>query len=130
MIRPSRALALGLSVGLLMGAATRLDAQTAGSRHVPTIDELINLPTISGASISPDGRYIAYLRSAADLETDAFVAQVWMIDTATGHAVQMTRGTASASDLHWSPDGRYLTFVSSRHEKIGQIFAIRPDGAR
>jgi len=100
----------------------------AQGKHVPTVEELIALPTIGGAAISPDGRYVAYTRSAADLETDAFVSQVWMVDTTTSRAVQMTRGTASASDLRWSPDGRWLSFISNRHEKIGQVFAMRPDG--
>ena len=83
---------------------------------------------ISGASISPDGRYVAYLRSSADFDTDAFVAHVWLADTQTSRVAQLTRDTSSASDLQWSPDSRWLSFISSRHEKRGQIFAIRPDG--
>ena len=100
----------------------------AQGKHVPTVEELIALPTIGGAAISPDGRYVAYTRSAADLETDAFVSHVWMVNTTTSRTVQMTRGTSSASDLRWSPDGRWLSFISNRHEKIGQVFAMRPDG--
>jgi dipeptidyl aminopeptidase/acylaminoacyl peptidase len=123
----------GLSVALWVNAEAGVDgqparAETPGARHLPTIDELVSLATISGASISPDGHHVAYLRSAADLEADAFVAQVWMADTTTARAVQMTRGSASASDLRWSPDSRWLSFISNRHEKIAQVFAMRPDG--
>jgi dipeptidyl aminopeptidase/acylaminoacyl peptidase len=122
-----RAILVSLSVALLVGAGAA-GAQTAGARHVPTIDELLSLATISGATISPDGRYVAYLRSTTDLEADAFVSQVWMVDTTTSRAVQMTRGKASASDVRWSPDGKWLSFISNRHEKIAQVFALRPDG--
>jgi dipeptidyl aminopeptidase/acylaminoacyl peptidase len=127
----------GLSVVLLVNAEAGVDGQPASAkpaaavavaRHVPTIDELVSLATIGSASISPDGRHVAYLRSAADLDADAFVAQVWMADTTTHRTVQMTRGSASASDLRWSPDSQWLSFISNRHEKIAQVFAMRPDG--
>ncbi len=130
MVRKTLVIA-GLCVGvsLFIGSGTDALAQATSTKaHVPTIEELIALPTIGSAVISPDGRYVAYLRSETNLETDAFVAQVWLVDTTASRAVQMTRGTASASELRWSPDSRWLSFISNRHEKIAQVFAIRPDG--
>jgi dipeptidyl aminopeptidase/acylaminoacyl peptidase len=118
----------GLSVSLWLGPGAPASAQSAAGTHTPTINELLSLQTIGGVSISPDGRYVAYLRSSADFDTDAFVSQVWLADTQTSRVAQLTRGTASASDIHWSPDSRWLSFISNRHEKTAQIFAIRADG--
>jgi dipeptidyl aminopeptidase/acylaminoacyl peptidase len=125
--KPSLIAGLGLCLGLWLGAGAPADAQPAAT-HTPTITELLSLQTIGSVSISPDGRYVAYLRASTDFEADAFVTQVWLADTQTARVAQLTRGSASASDVRWSPDSRWLSFISSRHEKIAQIFAIRADG--
>ena len=123
------ALIAGLVAALWLGTGGAAAAQSAAAgTQTPTITDLLSVQRISGASISPDGRYVAYLRTSADFDTDAFVAHVWLADTQTSRVAQLTRDTSSASDLHWSPDSRWLSFISSRHEKRGQIFAIRPDG--
>lgn len=117
-----------LAAGLCLGSVRAAEAQTP-AKAPPTIEQLLALATVDGAIVSPDGRFVAYLRTSADLETDAFVSQVWLVSTAPGAtAVQLTRGSASASGLDWSPDSKWLSFISPRHEKRAQIFAIRPDG--
>jgi dipeptidyl aminopeptidase/acylaminoacyl peptidase len=118
---------LSLCLGLCLGAGAPAAAQPAAT-HTPTITELLSLQTIGGASISPDGRYVAYTRTSTDFDADAFVTQIWLADTQTSRVAQLTRGAASASDLRWSPDSRWISFISSRHEKTAQIFAIRADG--
>ena len=45
------------------------------SPHVPTIDELVELGSVSAPTISPDGRWVAYEETLTDWEKDAFVAQ-------------------------------------------------------
>ncbi|MDM4767266.1 S9 family peptidase [Pelomonas sp. SE-A7] len=101
----------------------------AADRHVPTIDELLQLKSLSGGTqISPDGRYVAYAISQADFKQDAFVTSIWLADTRDGTSRQLTQGTKSAHGPQWSPDGRYLAFLSNRAEDKEQLFAIRPDG--
>lgn len=117
-----------LGTGGPAAAQSAAARSSAAGTHTPTITELISVQKISGACISPDGRYVAYLRTSADFETDAFVSHVWLADTQTSRVAQLTHDASSASDLHWSPDSRWLSFISNRHEKRDQIFAIRPDG--
>ena len=97
-------------------------------RHVPTIDDLLAISSVGSARISPDGARVAYTVTSTDLEQDAFVTQVWIVDVATGARVQITRGAKSAGAIQWSPDGRWLAFTSSRVGDKSQVFAIRPDG--
>jgi dipeptidyl aminopeptidase/acylaminoacyl peptidase len=97
-------------------------------RHVPTIDDLLAISSVGAARISPDGARVAYTVTSTDLEQDAFVTQVWIVDVATGERVQITRGAKSAGAIQWSPDGRWLAFTSSRVGDKSQVFAIRPDG--
>lgn len=96
--------------------------------HGPTIDDLLNVKAIGGAVISPDGKWVAYTVSNSDFKQDAFVSQVWLVETGTGRALQLTRGEKSAGNPRWSPDGQWLAFTSNRVEDKNQIFVIQPEG--
>ncbi|HEY6805686.1 MAG TPA: S9 family peptidase [Pyrinomonadaceae bacterium] len=102
-----------------------LNAQT---RHVPTVDDLLTLKTVSSVSISPDAKWIAYTVGYGDFKSDSFVTQIYLIDVASGRNFQLTRGDKSSSNPRWSPDGMWLTFLSNRVEDKNQIFAINPLG--
>jgi len=124
--RPARTLALVLTSALLAAAAPRAQAPSTPP-HVPTIDELVELGSVGGATISPDGRWVAYEESSTDWDRDAFVTQLYVADTSSGTVTQLTRGKESASDIEWSPDSRWITFLRNVDGK-GQIHAIHPDG--
>jgi dipeptidyl aminopeptidase/acylaminoacyl peptidase len=102
--------------------ATPLAAQ-AGQRS-PTIDSLLSLQSVGSPQISPDGSRIAYLVTSTDWKQDAFVSQLWVHDTRTGIAQQLTRHESGVSQIQWSPDGKWLSFASNRFESKNQIFAI------
>lgn len=97
-------------------------------RHVPSIDELIELRTASAAQLSPDGRRVAYLVSEADWKADAFITQIFLVSSDGGDSRQLTRGAKSATLLRWSPDGQWISFASPRTTDKPQLFIIRPDG--
>jgi dipeptidyl aminopeptidase/acylaminoacyl peptidase len=97
-------------------------------RRVPTVDELINVKSLGGAQISPDGKYVAYTVNETDWKQDAFLTHVWLADTQSGRTFQLTRGEKSAGNPQWSPDGEWLAFTSNRVGDKNQIFVIRPNG--
>ena len=99
-----------------------------GARRVPTVDDLLMLKSVGGARISPDGRWVAYTVTETNFKADAYVTQIWLAETATGRALQLTRGEKSSGNPRWSPDGQWLAFTSDRVGDKNQIFAIRPDG--
>src|SRR5215467_5639656 len=101
-----------LILTLFAGAAMR-STHAADAPKAPTIDDLLNLKTIGGSQISPDGQAVAYGVSEADFEHDAFVTQIW-IARAGSPPFQLTRGQKSANGFRWSPDSRWLGFLSSR----------------
>ena len=100
----------------------------AAERRVPTIDDLLNLKSIGGAQISPDGSRVVYTQTEADFGQDAFVTQLWMADVKSGQATQLTRGQKSSTAPQWSPDGAWIAFLSPRVEDRNQVFAISPGG--
>jgi dipeptidyl aminopeptidase/acylaminoacyl peptidase len=111
---------------VLLGVSLAL--VSAGSRRVPTVDDLLKVTSIGGAQISPDGRYVAYTVTETDFPQDAYVTRVWLANLATGQTFQLTRGDKSAGSPQWSPDGQWLAFTSSRVGDKSQIFVIRPGG--
>ncbi|MCJ7679445.1 MAG: S9 family peptidase, partial [Candidatus Aminicenantes bacterium] len=49
---------------------------------------------------------------------------VWMIPSAGGEALRLTGKGSSASNPHWSPDGKYLTFTAARNEGKTQVWGL------
>ena len=96
--------------------------------RVPTVDDLLNVKSLGGPRISPDGKWVAYTVNETDWKQDAFVTHIWLLNTAGGKPFQLTRGEKSAGSPQWSPDGELLTFTSNRVGDKNQIFAIRPAG--
>jgi dipeptidyl aminopeptidase/acylaminoacyl peptidase len=93
----------------------------------PTIDESLGMKSVSGAQISPDGRYVAYTVQEANWDENDFVTQIWLANTATGERIRLTAGKKSSSNPQWAPDSRRLAFTSSRDGKA-QIYVIAAAG--
>ena len=84
---------------------------------VPTIDQSLSMKSVSGAQISPDGRWVAYTVQQANWDENDFVQQIWIAMTATGERYQLTSGKKSSTSPQWSPDSRRLAFVGDREGK-------------
>jgi len=69
---------------------------------------------VGNAQTSPDGKWIAYTVTSIDREADKRLSSVWMVNWEGTQDVRLTYGPESATSPHWSPDGRYLAFLSSR----------------
>lgn len=93
----------------------------------PSIDELVSLRRVGSPVISPDGSLVAYTVRETNWEDDAYETEIWIGDPAKGTRKQLTRARKSSVQPAWSPDGRWLAFVSDRSDKR-QIYRINPNG--
>jgi dipeptidyl aminopeptidase/acylaminoacyl peptidase len=114
---------------LSLAVALALTAGVAGARQtsVPTFDQIIELKRPGGVAIAPDGSKVAFTVTEANWEDNAFETEIFLAGASGGEPVQLTRAKKSSSSPVWSPDGRWLAFISDRTDKR-QIYLIRPDG--
>ncbi|HEV3325769.1 MAG TPA: hypothetical protein VG052_09190, partial [Puia sp.] len=76
--------------------------------------DLYRLPSVSDPQPSPDGKWISYTLTTIDSLKDSRNADVWMISSDGRQDIQLTSSPDGESRARWSPDGRYLSFLSSR----------------
>jgi len=109
---------------LMMGALSVLPLSGfAQGSHVATLAESLSRTSIRAPAISPDARSVAYLQRETNWKENEFVWQLWRVDVGSGKAVQLTRGKKSVGSAAWSPDGRWLAFVTEREANVVEPFA-------
>jgi dipeptidyl aminopeptidase/acylaminoacyl peptidase len=101
-----------IATGLLLGAAAA-PAQTPAGR-VLSADDVYLMKDVGEPRVSPDGAWVAYTVASMDREADKLHSAVWMVSWTGDRDVRLTRGPAPESTPQWSPDGRYLAFLTSR----------------
>ena len=84
-------------------------------------DDLYELKNVSDPQVSPDGTQVAYSVSWPDRDSDSTHIAIYVAPLkGRGTARRFTHGTKDHTP-RWSPDGRYLAFVSDRGDK-SQLF--------
>lgn len=92
-----------------------------------TPEDLYLLKSVADVQLSPDGRRVAYMVVCRDRESDETRTSVYVAPVdGRSQPRRFTQGSRDHSP-RWSPDGRYLAFVSNRDEK-NQIFLAPLDG--
>jgi dipeptidyl aminopeptidase/acylaminoacyl peptidase len=100
-----------------------------------TIDDIMNLKGVSSAMVSPDGTQVLYTvrEWVADKERMESRTHIWRVPVAGGAARQITFGDRGESQPQWSPDGRFISFLSARGAGSGedapkaQLYVMRAD---
>ncbi len=91
------------------------------------VDDLYELGWIEDPRLSPDGRFTAVVWVTVDRVANRYQRQIAIVPVSGGPLRRFTRGKHDIQP-RWSPDGRWLLFVSQRDDERGQIYLIPTDG--
>jgi imidazolonepropionase-like amidohydrolase len=89
-----------------------------GKFAVAVPDSTITVRQIRDARPSPDGKRLVF--TALD--------RLWIMDLPGGTPRRLTRGATGEFDPTWSPDGRFIAFVTWSDDSGGKIYRLRADG--
>ena len=89
-------------------------AADAPKKRDITLEDAAKLQRVGGPVISPDGEWIVYSVSQVDTKEDKSQGHLWMVKWDGSVHLQLTYGKEGASSPKFSPDGRYISFLSSR----------------
>ena len=108
-------------------------AQGTQTRRPATFDDVLNLKAVQAATVSPDGSQAIYTVAQWEPEQERMErrTRVWKVATSgSSPARQITFGERGDSQPQWSPDGKYISFVSARGgaDAKAQIFLMHADG--
>ncbi len=93
------------------------------------VDDIFNIRDVRDPQRSPDGRWVAYTVATAVKDTDKNNTDVWMVSWDGGQQIQLTSTPEGESSPRWSPDNKYLSFISSRMgAKDGQVWLLNRAG--
>jgi len=101
----------------------------AGAQEAPrpmTVDDALDLVSVGGALITPDGSQVFFSRSELNWKDNKRETTYYMVPADGGEPYEYI-GKAGGSNFQFSPDGRYLTFTRSVDEK-SQLFWMRTSG--
>ena len=94
-----------------------------------TVETMMKVRRVTAVTPSPDSRRVAFVVAEAVMEGEKseWLSHIHLASADGSGSRQLTRGEKSATSPKWSPDGKWLGFLSSRSGKAN-VWRINPEG--
>lgn len=97
-------------------------------RIVPTFEQVLSLRTVGYAPvISPDGNHVLFTVTRTDWEENRYDTEIWISKNGNTPFQLTNNPEGNSQSPKWSPDGKWISFTSSRGNK-NQVFVMNTDG--
>src|SRR5882724_1789463 len=114
-----------LAAALLIVAPPPVAQESAPKSSRPiTLDDFFQIRDVAQPELSPDGQWVAYSVRTHILKDDKNEQRLWMVATHGGDPIPLTAEGVSSSHPRWSPDGKYLSFLSARNDAKNQVWLL------
>jgi dipeptidyl aminopeptidase/acylaminoacyl peptidase len=97
-----------------LASLTAAFAADAPKKRAINLDDLAREQRVGGPVVSPDGEWVLYSVSQIDTKEDKRQSHLWMVKWDGSGRLQLTYGKEGESEPRFSPDGKYISFLSSR----------------
>src|SRR6266567_5859962 len=89
-----------------------------------TIDDFFQIRDVAQPEMSPDGQWVVYSVRTRMLKEDKNEQRLWMVSASGGDPIPMTAEGATSAHPRWSPDGKFLAFLSARNAGKNQVWLL------
>lgn len=97
----------------VFGMAQTAATTTTAKRKLKPSD-VYRLQTLGDPQVSPDGNWFAYTLTTTDSVLNKRNTDLWMMSWDGKQSVQLTNSPDAETQPRFSPDGKYISFVSMR----------------
>ena len=93
-------------------------------------EDYAGLRDVDEPKLSADGNLLVYILKTADMEKDKVAGNLWLAKWDGSENRPLTNGNNDQSHPRWSPDGKWIAFLSGREDEneIDQLWILPTNG--
>ncbi len=95
----------------------------AGKRPV-ALEDYAAIRNVGSPQVSADGEWVVYTVDAVDAAADGWQSDLWLASWDGRRSLQLTDTTDSETAPRFSPDGRWIAFLSARDVDSEQLWLL------
>ncbi|MBX5464482.1 MAG: PD40 domain-containing protein, partial [Clostridia bacterium] len=99
-----------------------------GDREAFRETDLVDFEFLGDAQIAPGGAAVAFVRTVVEKEENRYRSRIFRLPFEGGEAEPLTAGPGRDFHPRWSPDGRWLAFLSDREAEKGKEDGLDAEG--